>query len=84
VVLPEGLVAEVDALVGRRQRSRFLAEAVREKLEHIRLVRAAERAAGSLQDVETPGWETSESTTEWVRSLRQEWDQRHTGEEERQ
>ena len=71
VVLPRELVQAVDELVGRRGRSRFLREALEEKLACLRLIRAAEKAAGSLADTNIPGWETSESTVEWVRALRQ-------------
>jgi hypothetical protein len=70
VIVPDDLIAEVDALVGPRKRSEFIAEAMREKLRRERLTAAAEAAAGSLVGVDTPGWETPESTSEWVRSLR--------------
>lgn len=70
VVLPPDLVRESDALVGKRRRSKFLAEAVREKLARIKLARAAEQAAGALADIAVPGWETSESAARWVRTAR--------------
>jgi metal-responsive CopG/Arc/MetJ family transcriptional regulator len=76
VVIPSELVEEVDALVGRRQRSRFITEAIEHVLAHERLKRAAEAVAGSLADVDIPGWESSEAAEKWVRSLREEWDQR--------
>ncbi|HET7036731.1 MAG TPA: ribbon-helix-helix domain-containing protein [Thermomicrobiaceae bacterium] len=70
VVLPKELVEEVDRLVGPRHRSEFLAEAIAEKLRHERLMHVARRVAGSLADVAIPGWETPESTVEWVRRRR--------------
>lgn len=70
VNVPEQLLEEVDALVGTRRRSQFVAEAVAEKVMHVRLLRSAEIAIGSMAGVDTPGWETSESTAAWVRSLR--------------
>lgn len=42
-----------------------------EKLRRVKLRQAAHRVVGSLRDVETPGWETSESTAAWVRASRQ-------------
>jgi metal-responsive CopG/Arc/MetJ family transcriptional regulator len=71
VVLPEDLVQSVDRLVGRRKRSEFIAEAVAEKVARLRLVEAAQAVAGSLVDVDIPGWETSKAAAEWVRASRQ-------------
>ncbi|MBV9281753.1 MAG: hypothetical protein JOZ41_16870 [Chloroflexi bacterium] len=76
VVIPEDLLREVDALVGNRKRSDFLVEAAREKVAREKLRRAAHRLGGTLADTDIPGWETSESTREWVRSLRRESDER--------
>lgn len=70
VVIRRELVKSVDELVGRRSRSKFFAEAVEEKLARIRLTKLARKAVGSLANVETPGWETSESAAEWVSSSR--------------
>lgn len=76
VVMPPELVEEVDEIVGRRERSEFLTKAVADKLRRQRLLAAAEAAMGSLKDVDIPGWETPESTSEWVRALRREADER--------
>jgi predicted transcriptional regulator len=76
IVMPKELVAEVDHLVGPRRRSEFIAEAVAEKVARERLRQAAHKVAGSLADVDTPGWETPESTVEWVRALRRESDEK--------
>jgi hypothetical protein len=40
------------------------------KANQRKLIKAAEKAGGSLEHVDIPGWETSESAAEWVRSLR--------------
>lgn len=77
VIMPDELIEEVDRLVGRRRRSQFVTEAVRAKVERERLLVAFEAAAGSLADVPIPGWETSESAAEWVRSLRRASDRRN-------
>jgi metal-responsive CopG/Arc/MetJ family transcriptional regulator len=76
VVVPEELVREVDQLVGSRKRSQFFADAVREKLARVKLVEAARKAAGSLADVDIPGWESSEAAAAWVRASRQADEQR--------
>lgn len=70
IVLPEALLAEVDATVGKRGRSKFIAEAVAKELKHARLLAAFDKFVGSLKDVDVPGWETPESVTEWVHALR--------------
>ncbi len=76
VTLPRQIVEAVDALVGKRGRSKFFAEAAGEKLARVRLLEAARRAAGSLADVDTPGWETSEAAAEWVRASRRAGEER--------
>jgi len=76
VVLPRELIEELDELVGPRHRSEFLAEAAEEKLSRLKLARAFEQFAGSLADVDIPGWETSESAAEWVRASRRLGDER--------
>ena len=76
IVLSKELVSEVDRLVGPRKRSEFIAEAVAEKLAHERLLQAAHKVAGSLANVDIPGWETQESAVEWVRALRRESDEK--------
>ena len=81
VSMPKELVEQIDALVGKRRRSGFIVEAVREEIARRRRTELDEDArrrrselgrkvAGSLADVDIPGWETSESTAEWVRQQR--------------
>jgi hypothetical protein len=82
VALPRDLVERVDAAVGPESRGRFIADAVEDRLqqgavaeaERQRRIAAAMAAlssvAGSLEDVDIPGWETSESAAEWVHRLR--------------
>ncbi len=76
VVLPEGLLDEVDKLVGPRRRSEFFAQAVREKLARERLRKVAHELVGSLKDTAIPDWETPEAASAWVRSLRAASDER--------
>jgi hypothetical protein len=72
--MSDELVQKIDALVGPRNRGQFLEEAAAEKLQRLRRVEAFERVVGSVADGEIPEWETRESTAEWLRSLRQEWE----------
>lgn len=75
VTMPVDLVNEIDNLVGRRGRSRFLEEAAAEKLQIMRRVAAFERAVATPTDT-IPEWDTRESTAEWVRELREGWEER--------
>jgi hypothetical protein len=68
--MPAELVEEIDAQVGPRKRSRFVQEAVEEKLRRQRLQTSLAEMAGSLADVDIPGWETPEAAADWVRALR--------------
>jgi metal-responsive CopG/Arc/MetJ family transcriptional regulator len=68
--LPEDLVAELDAVAGRRNRSAFVEEAIRVRLKREKLRIAMERARGILTAEEYPEWATSEKVVEWVREQR--------------
>lgn len=70
VVIPKALVETIDALVGKRHRSEFLTDAAEKEVRRLKLIKAAEKAGGSLEHIDIPGWETSESSTEWVRASR--------------
>src|SRR5690242_15484406 len=71
IVLPTQLLEEIDAVVGPRGRSKFLAEAAAEKLRRIRMVDLVDKLAGSLKDRGVPGWETAESAADCVHESRQ-------------
>lgn len=70
VVLPEDLLAKIDELVGKRERSRFIAEVLEAEVRRRRLHRALDELDGFLADVDIPGWETPEAAAEWVRAGR--------------
>lgn len=74
VVLPAHLIDEIDALVGKRKRSRFLAEAAEAELGRRRQLRALEAAKGAWRAADHP--ELRRGTAAWVRKLRRESDRR--------
>ena len=76
LVLPEDLVKAVDALAGKGKRSRFIEDAVREKLRSEALLSALEETAGMLSADEYPEWSTPEKVASWVRESRQQSDRR--------
>ena len=70
--LPPDLVAEIDAVAGKRNRSAFVEDAVRRKLRREQLRSAMARTAGVLSLEHYPQWATSEQVVEWVRESRAE------------
>ena len=54
VLLPAELVAEIDALVGPRGRSRFIAEAAERRLQQERLLKALDEGFGAWKDEDHP------------------------------
>ncbi len=74
VVLPAHLIGEIDALVGKRKRSQFLAEAAAAELQRLRQLRALEAAKGAWRAADHP--ELRRGAAAWVRQLRQQSDRR--------
>lgn len=74
VILPDDLLEEIDKLVGKRKRSAFLADAVEKELRRRRRVELGAELANALHHRDIPGWETEESTQEWVRKMRESRD----------
>jgi metal-responsive CopG/Arc/MetJ family transcriptional regulator len=71
VIIPEEILEEIDERVGKRKRSEFLTNAAEKELKRLRRSELASKMAGSLRDVDIPGWESSEAAAEWVRQQRQ-------------
>ncbi|KRT63719.1 MAG: hypothetical protein XU10_C0008G0082 [Chloroflexi bacterium CSP1-4] len=72
VTLPADLVAEIDEVAGRRNRSHFIEEAARAKLKREQLRLAIERSAGAWKAEDYPEFATPEMVVEWVRARRAE------------
>lgn len=72
MLLPKELVEEVDQYAGPRGRSRYVAEALEERLRRDRLRQAVRATAGVLRDRDYPDWRTSDDVVAWVRQLRAE------------
>jgi metal-responsive CopG/Arc/MetJ family transcriptional regulator len=70
--LPEDLVAEVDALAGRRNRSAFVEDAIRDRLRRERFRRAIAETAGAWSLETHPEFSSSEAVAKWVRAGRAE------------
>ena len=70
LLLPEDVVEALDRVAGPRGRSRYVADAVRERLRRDERLAAARTAAGSWRD--HPLFPTSDAVLEWVRAGRAE------------
>jgi hypothetical protein len=70
LTLPEDLLREVDELAGPRGRSRYVAEAVAQRVKRDRLGEAIRETAGIM--VGRPGWMSPDEVVRWVGELRSE------------
>jgi hypothetical protein len=74
IVLPTDLVAEIDRRVGKRSRSRFLAQLAAMELKRMRQLEALRNAVGCWKDEDHP--ELKDGSEAWVRQLRREAEER--------
>lgn len=70
LLLPSDLVEQLDRVAGPRGRSKYVAEAVRIRLDRDQRMADIRAAAGIWRD--NPLFPTSEAVVEWVRELRRE------------
>jgi metal-responsive CopG/Arc/MetJ family transcriptional regulator len=70
LTLPKELMREVDAIAGPRGRSRYVAEAVAQRVKRDQLRRAIDETAGIF--VGTPYAMTREQVSAWIEELRSE------------
>ena len=70
LLLAEDVVAALDRVAGLRGRSRYVAQAVRERIRRDERLAVAREAAGSWRD--HPLFPTSDGVLEWVRAVRAE------------
>lgn len=74
-VFPSDLLEDIDKLVGRRKRNKFVVEATKKELKRIKLIKALEAAAGSWEDKDHPEI-VEKGTYEWIRELREKDNER--------
>ena len=70
LLLPEDVVKAVDRLAGPRGRSRYVADALRERIKRDERIALLRQAAGAWKD--HPLFPTSDAVVEWVRAGRAE------------
>jgi len=75
VVLPEALVAEIDALVGQRKRSAFLTEVAAREVRRRRLLAILARDVPPWNPADHPEIERAGGAAAWVKKMRREADE---------
>ena len=70
VTLPADLLAQVDKLAGERGRSRYVAEAVAQRVRRDELGRAIRETAGAMRGHE--GWMSPDEVAAFVDELRRD------------
>ena len=75
VVIPQALVAQIDVLVGKRGRSRFLVDAASHELKRLSQLKTLRAAAGSWKSKDHP--ELKDGAAKWVKRIRREDEKRH-------
>ena len=75
IVIPQELLDAVDRLVGKRKRSEFVVEALREKVSRAEQSTALKESAGILNPANHPEWDSAEKVAAWVHNLRTEDDE---------
>ena len=71
--LPTTLVEQLKTLVPPRQRSAFVAETLRERLEEEETLAVLEETAGICLAEDYPYWDTDEDIDRWLREFRASW-----------
>ncbi len=72
VIVDEGILKEIDRLVGKKKRSSFIADAAKKELQRLNQLSLLKKLKGSWKDEDHPDMEGKGGTYKWVRRLRQE------------
>ncbi|MFZ1404994.1 MAG: hypothetical protein WAW03_18005 [Anaerolineae bacterium] len=78
VMLPEALLSRLREYVPARQRSRFILEAIEERLALEEQITALAETAGAWSDQNHPEMRTDEDIDHWLDNLRQSWSKKES------
>jgi hypothetical protein len=73
LTLPQSLLARLDAAVPGRKRSRFISEAIEERLAIAEQLAALEETAGAWSDEHHPDMRDDADIDQWLANLRAAW-----------
>jgi hypothetical protein len=74
IVISDELAAAIDAVVGKRGRSKFFSDVAWREVKRLRLLQALRRAAGSWKDKDHP--ELKHGAAAWIRKQRRQDEKR--------
>ena len=74
IVIPAELAEQIDALAGKRGRSRFFTDLAEREVRRHRLLQVLDEVAGSWKDEDHP--DLKDGADKWVERLRQEDERR--------
>lgn len=74
VSLPTELIDRLDELIPTRQRSRFIADAIEDRVIVTEQLAVLEETAGAWSDENHPDLDSPEAIERWVRDLRKSWE----------
>ena len=74
MILPVGIVAAIDKLVGKRGRSAFLAEVAADEIQRLQQRNALRKSAGAWKDEDHA--ELAQGSAAWVQRMRAESEER--------
>lgn len=76
--LPIDLLSDLDSLVGKRQKSKFIIEATKKELLRLKQKKALQVAAGIFKAEDYPEFSTVADVSAWVKKQRDETEKRRT------
>lgn len=72
LTFPPEIIKEIDNLVGRRGRSKFVSEAAKEKLNREKFIRALEECPGAWKIDNHPELSSTENVIKFVEKIRKD------------
>lgn len=78
VSVPKALLARLDERIPSRRRSRFIIEAIEERLALAEQLSVLDETAGAWTDVNHPEMQTEADIDRWLAELRSSWGQSGT------
>jgi len=76
ITLPANILVAIDRLAGKRGRSKFITEAVEEKIAKEKFLKALKDSAGAWKDENHPELSSLKDINRYVRKMREETAQR--------
>jgi hypothetical protein len=72
VIIEEDIVKEIDRLVGKKKRSRFISDATKKELKKLKQLSVIKKLRGVWKDEDHPELAGKDGAYKWVRKLRSE------------